>query len=140
MVKKYKSRPLSKLNQILYTWSVGPQNIKNAKKKRPKWEEGVKNENLGPWTKHNQKCMVKSSGGPHQNVSIYSLKNNSGYQGKLIHIERNFNLRNFIRKDFKKSINVSSAWVYIYIYILFFSIIVNFHTIYKQKMYLLIFL
>ena len=32
---------------------------------------GSKNENLGPCTKLNQKCMVKSSGWPHQNVSIY---------------------------------------------------------------------
>ena len=30
-----------------------------------------KNENLGPCTKLNQKCVVKSSGWPHQNVSIY---------------------------------------------------------------------
>ena len=37
------------------------------------WGGGVgsKNENLGPCTKLNQKCMVKSSGWPHQNVSIY---------------------------------------------------------------------
>ena len=32
---------------------------------------GTKNENLGPCTKLNQKCLVKSSGWPHQNVSIY---------------------------------------------------------------------
>ena len=30
-----------------------------------------KNENLGPCTKLNQKCMVKSTGWPPQNVSIY---------------------------------------------------------------------
>ena len=33
----------------------------------------AKNENLGPCTKLNQKCMVKSSGWPHQNVSIYLI-------------------------------------------------------------------
>ena len=32
-------------------------------------------ENLGPCTKLNQKCMVKSSGWPHQNVSIYFILN-----------------------------------------------------------------
>ena len=32
---------------------------------------GSKNENLGPCTKLNQKFMVNSSGGPHQNVSVY---------------------------------------------------------------------
>ena len=30
---------LSRLNQILYTQSLGPQNTKNAKTNRPKWEE-----------------------------------------------------------------------------------------------------
>ena len=33
---------------------------------------GAKNEILGPWTKLKQKCMVKSSRWPHQNVSIYN--------------------------------------------------------------------
>ena len=34
--------------------------------------EEANNENLRPCTKRNQKCMmVKSSGWPHQNVSIY---------------------------------------------------------------------
>ena len=36
---------------------------------------GPKNGNLGPCTKLNQKCMVKSSGWPHQNVSIYFSSN-----------------------------------------------------------------
>ena len=34
---------------------------------------GGGNKILGPFTKLNQKCMVKSSGWPHQNVSIYFL-------------------------------------------------------------------
>ena len=34
---------------------------------------GAKNKNLGPCTKLTQKCMVKSSGWPHQNVSIYFI-------------------------------------------------------------------
>ena len=34
---------------------------------------GAKNENLGPCTNLNQKCVVKSSGWPHQNVPIYFL-------------------------------------------------------------------
>ena len=34
---------------------------------------GEKIKNVGPCTKLNQKCMVKSSGWPHQNVSIYLI-------------------------------------------------------------------
>ena len=45
------------------------QKTKNAKTNRPKWGGG--DEYLGPCTKLNQKCMVKSGRWPHQNVLIY---------------------------------------------------------------------
>ena len=55
------------------------QKTKNAKTDRPKWGEVEKNENLGPCTKLNQKFVVKSSGWPHQNVSICFYFENKNY-------------------------------------------------------------
>ena len=56
--------PWTKLNQILYTYSVGTQKIQNAKTNYPKWLRGEpKNENLGPWTKLNQ-ILYSLSVGP----------------------------------------------------------------------------
>ena len=39
---------------------------------------GWGDENLGPSTKLNQKCMIKSSGWPHQNMSIYLINTTVG--------------------------------------------------------------
>ena len=44
----------TKINQILYTYSVDSQKTKNAKTNRLKLEVRLKNENLDLWTKLNQ--------------------------------------------------------------------------------------
>ena len=45
--------------------------ITNNYNRRLSVEKVDENENLGPCTKLNQKCLVKSSGWPHQKWSIY---------------------------------------------------------------------
>ena len=46
--------PLTKLNQILYTYSVGPQKARNAKTNHPKWGWGSKMKILALWIKLSQ--------------------------------------------------------------------------------------
>ena len=48
----------TKLNQILYTYTVGPQKARNAKTNHPKW--GVQNKNSSPLDQHSLQKAEKS--------------------------------------------------------------------------------
>ena len=51
----------------------------------------TKNENLGPCTKLHQKCMVKSSGWPHQTERVNLLIKRKGFFAEiLIFVKLNF--------------------------------------------------
>ena len=56
--------PWTKLNQISYTLSVGPQKTKNAKTNQPKWAVGGLSASIK--YKRGARSMVKSCGWPHR--------------------------------------------------------------------------